>query len=102
MQFPDEIQGQSRTVDWISLLCIQNWCLWRFVDGTNVACLFDLRVCYVYVLCYVRFAEEVTEVTINVRNDIQVSLRKRTLDIVIVDDMERKEIKKRRTLPWCL
>jgi hypothetical protein len=47
-----------RTVDWIRLLCIQTWCLWWFVDGTNVACLFDLRVCYVYVLCFVRFAEE--------------------------------------------
>ena len=30
---------------------------------TNVACLFDLRVCYVYVLCYDRIAEKVTEVT---------------------------------------
>ena len=35
-----------------------DWCLWWFVDGTNGACLFDLRVCYVYVLCFVRFAEE--------------------------------------------
>ena len=47
-----------RTVDWIRLLCIQTWCLWWFVDETNVACLFDLRVCYVYVLCFVRFAVE--------------------------------------------
>ena len=39
-------------------MCIQTWCLWWFVDGTNVACLFDLIVCYVYVLCFVRFAEE--------------------------------------------
>ena len=65
MQSPDEKQAQSterpekvRTVDWIRLLCIQTWCLWWFVDETNVACLFDLRVCYVYVLCFVRFAEE--------------------------------------------
>ena len=89
MQFPDEIQGQSTecpekvdAFDWIPLLCIQTWCLWWFVDGTSVACLFDLRVCYVYVLCYVRFAEKVTEVAKNVRNEIQVSLRKRTLDIM--------------------
>ena len=47
-----------RTVDWIRLLCIQTWCVWWFVDETRVACLFDLRVCYVYVLCFVRFAEE--------------------------------------------
>ncbi|KAK2192872.1 hypothetical protein NP493_21g07010 [Ridgeia piscesae] len=44
-------------------LCIQTWCLWWFVDETKVACLFDLHVCYVYVLCYVRIAEKVTEVT---------------------------------------
>ena len=98
MQFPDEIQGQStgcpetvRTVDWIPLLCIQTWCLWWFVDETNVACLFDLRVCYVYVLCNVRFAEKVTKDTKNVRNDeIQASLRKRTIDMVMVDiNLER-------------
>ena len=65
MQSPDEKQAQSaerpeklRTVDWIRLLCIPTWCLWWFVDGTNVACLFDLRVRYVYVLCFVRLAEE--------------------------------------------
>ena len=57
MQSPDEKQAQSqcpekvRTVDWIRL------CVWWFVDERNVACLFDLRVCYVYVLCFVRFAE---------------------------------------------
>ena len=28
------------------------------MDGTNVACLFDLHVCYMCVLCFVRFAEE--------------------------------------------
>ena len=28
------------------------------MNGTNVACLFDLRVCYVFVLCLVRCAEE--------------------------------------------
>ena len=44
-------------------LCIHTWCLWWFVNGTNVACLFDLLVCYVYVLCFVRFAKKVTEVT---------------------------------------
>ena len=55
MQFADESQGQStgrpekvRTVDWIPLLCIQTWCLWWYVDGTSVACLFD---CYVSVIC---------------------------------------------------
>ena len=29
-----------------------------FLDGTNVGCLFESCVCYVYVLCYVRFAEK--------------------------------------------
>ena len=41
-----------RAVDWIRLLCIQTWCLWWFVDGTNVACLFDTCVCYLYVHIY--------------------------------------------------
>ena len=105
LQFPDEIQGQSTecpekvdAFDWIPLLCIQTWCLWWFVDGTSVACLFDLRVCYVYVLCYVRFAEKVTEVAKNVRNEIQVSLRKRTLDICNI----RPKLQKKKTLQWCL
>ena len=71
MQLPDESQAQSterpekvRAVDWIRLLCIQTWCLWWFVDETNVACLFDLRVCYVYVLCFVR---NVTETSVSKR-----------------------------------
>ena len=65
MQSPDEKRAQSterpekvRHIDWIRLLCIQTWFLWWFVDGTNAACLFDLHVCYVYVLFFVRFAEE--------------------------------------------
>ena len=56
----DEIQAQStecpehvRSVDWTRLLCIQIWCLWWFVDGTNVVCLFDLHVCFMCVQCTV-------------------------------------------------
>ena len=53
----NERPEKVRTVDWIRLLCIQTWCLCWFVDGTDITCLFDLRVFYVYVLCFVRFAE---------------------------------------------
>ena len=58
MQSPDE---KVSTVDWFHLLCIQTWCLWWFVDGTNVACLFDLRVCYVYILFDLRKKLKVTK-----------------------------------------
>ena len=31
--------------------CIQTWCLWWFVDGTSVACLFDFYVSVVCMYC---------------------------------------------------
>ena len=74
---------KGRTVDWIPLLCIQTWCLWWFVDGTNVACLFDFRVCYVYVLCSVRIAEKLTEVTKQrPKRDSTVTSQNNTCDIM--------------------
>ena len=71
MQFPDEIQGQStgrpekvRTVDWIPLFVYPDLVL-VVVCGRDKCCLsvrFTCLLC-IYVLCYVRFAEKITEVT---------------------------------------
>ena len=102
LQFPDEIQGQSCVLKKFALLigfpclCIQTWCLWWFVDGTNVACLFDLHVCYVYVTVLCSICGESHRSHHNVPNEIHVLLRKRTLDIM--DDLK----KPRTLLPWRL
>ena len=72
LQFSDEIQAQStecpekvRAIDWTRLLCIQTWCLWWFVDVTNVACLFDLYVCHMCVLFDLRRKLKVAETSVS-------------------------------------
>ena len=54
LQLPDESQAQStecpeqvRAVDWTCLLGMQTWCLWWFVDETNVDCCST----YMFVTC---------------------------------------------------
>ena len=90
MQFPDEIQGQStgrpekdRTVDWIPLFVT----MLMVVCGRDQRCLsvrFTSLLCVCTVLC--SNCGESHRSHQNVRNDeIQVSLRKRTLDMVMDD-----------------
>ena len=92
MQFPDEIQGQStgrpekgRTVDWIPLFVYPDLVLVA-VCGRDQCCLsvrFTCLLCVCIVLC--SNCGESHRSHRNVRNDeIQVSLRKRTLDMAMV------------------
>ena len=97
MQFPDEIQGQStgcpekgRTVDWIPLFVYPDLVL-VVVCGRDKCCLsvrFTCLLCVCTVLC--SNCGESHRSHQNVRNKIQVSLRKRTLDMITdVITMER-------------
>ena len=89
MQFPDEIQGRStecpekgHTVNWIPLFVYPDLML-VVVCGRDKCCLsvrFTCLLCVCTVLC--SNCEESHRSHQNVRNDeIQVSLRKRTLDM---------------------
>ena len=98
MQFPDEIQGQLtgrpeklRTVDWIPLFVYPDLVL-VVVCGRDQCCLsvrFTCLLCVCNVLCSI--CGESHRSHQNVRNDeIQVSLHKRTLDMVMDDiNLER-------------
>ena len=90
MQFPDEIQGRStekvRTVDWIPLFVYPDLVLVG-VCGRDQCCLsvrFTCMLCVRTVLC--SNCGESHRSRQNVQNDeMQVSLRKRTLENVMDD-----------------
>ena len=105
MQFPDTIQGQStgrpeqvRTVDWIPLFVYPDL-VFVVVCGRDECCLsvrFTCLLCVCTVLCSI--CGENHRSHQNVRIEIQVSLRKKTLHMIMNDINRNVNLQKKTNI----